>query len=148
MKNRGVTLLELLVTVAIVVVLASVSIPSFQRMMADNRLMASYNDVLVGLNVARSEAIKRRQEVTFDVTSSTPWGYQVKVDGMESPVRVRRADEGTVSLDDEDFSVTFDALGKATSCASGCRLTLTHSRIGDRVIEVSAMGRVGRGASS
>ncbi|MFG6178639.1 GspH/FimT family pseudopilin [Halomonas sp. THAF12] len=148
MKDRGVTLLELLAAVAIVVVLASASIPSFQRIMAENRLVASYNDVLVGLNIARSEAIKRRRGVTFDVTNSAPWKYQVKVAGMEKPIRVRRADEGMVSMDDEDFTVTFDALGKATSCISGCRLSLTHSSVGDRVIEVNAMGRVGRGASS
>lgn len=148
MKDSGFTLIEVLVTVAVMSILVAVAMPSFQTMMADNRVRSDYNELLVGLNFARSEAIKRRKKVTFDVTGTLPWEYQVKVEGTAEPLRVRRAGDGAVSVEDEAFAVTFDPLGKATNCASGCSVTLTHASVPDRVIGVNAMGRVGRGASS
>ncbi|RUA22883.1 prepilin-type N-terminal cleavage/methylation domain-containing protein [Billgrantia gudaonensis] len=64
MRQRGFTLIELLVTIAVIVIMATIAIPGFQRMMATNRLNSGYNEILSGLYLARSEAIKRR-EVSF-----------------------------------------------------------------------------------
>ena len=157
MRKNGFTLIELLVTIAVAVILATVAVPGFQRMMDVNRVAADHNEILSGLHYARSEAIKRREKVTFDVTATSPWSYQVTVDGMSDPVRVRRGRDGVTSVNDADFDVIFNALGKPakkdeagniTSCSSGCSLTLIHPRAGDRLIEVNAMGRVKGGAAS
>ncbi|WP_136248732.1 GspH/FimT family pseudopilin [Halomonas borealis] len=147
-ESSGFTLIELLVTLAVVVILATVALPGFQHMLADNRVRSGYNEVLVGLNVARSEAIKRRQAVTFEMADAASWGYRVTVEDTSEPLRVRRAGDGMLTVDDEDFAVTFDALGKATNCTSGCRLTLMRSGADARVVGVSPLGRVGRGSSS
>jgi type IV fimbrial biogenesis protein FimT len=148
MKDSGFTLIELLVTLAVVVILATVALPGFQHMLADNRVRSGYNEVLIGLNVARSEAIKRRRAVTFEMADTASWGYRVTVEDTSEPLRVRRAGDGMLTVDDEDFAVTFDALGKANNCASGCRLTLMRSGADARVVDVSPLGRVSRGTSS
>lgn len=149
MKARGFTLIELLVTLAVAVILATVAVPGFQRMMAVSRMAADYNEVLSGLNYARSEAIKRREEVTFDVTATSPWAYQVTVKGITDPIRIRSGRDGTTEFDDENFSVTFNALGKRESCGSGCSfsLTTTSSYAENRTLNVNVLGRVSGGSS-
>lgn len=58
-RQRGFTLIELIVTVAIVAIVLAIGVPSFQGMMRSNRAAAHTNDFLSSLNLARSEAIKR-----------------------------------------------------------------------------------------
>ena len=149
MKQRGFTLIELLVTIAVAVIMATIAVPNYQRLMAVSRVASDYNEVLSGLNYARSEAIKRRAEVTFSVTSGTPWSYRVSVDGMDDPIRVRSGRDSITSLDDDDFSVTFNALGKRESCDGDCSMSLTStsSHAEDRSLTVNAMGRVSGGAA-
>jgi len=62
-RAGGQTLLELMVTLGIAGVLASVAVPSFSRVVLDSRRAAVVNDVVAALLFARTEAIKRRQPV-------------------------------------------------------------------------------------
>src|SRR5690554_6508913 len=144
MKARGFTLIELMITLAVAVILATVAVPGFQRMMAVNRVAADYNEVLSGLNYARSEAIKRRSNVAFEVVVDSPWSYEVIVDG--DVLRARSGRDARTELEDA-FAVTFNSLGRPVgSCSSGCSLTLGSNMAGstDRIIAISSMGRVTR----
>lgn len=57
-KIRGWTLLELIVVLAVAGITLSLAIPSFQGMIARNRLTTKINDFLVAVNSSRSEAGK------------------------------------------------------------------------------------------
>jgi len=63
-KNTGFTLVELLITIAIISVLLLVGMPSLKTFMQGNQLVASTNELIAAFNVARSEAIKRNGSVT------------------------------------------------------------------------------------
>jgi type IV fimbrial biogenesis protein FimT len=63
-KNTGFTLVELLVTIAIISVLLVVGVPALKTFMQGNQLIASTNELVSAFNVARSEAIKRNGSVT------------------------------------------------------------------------------------
>jgi len=63
--QQGFTLLELVVTLAIAAVVIGVAAPSFSTMIQDNRLGSQSLDFVAALNLARSEAIKRRTQVTL-----------------------------------------------------------------------------------
>ena len=81
------TLVELLITLAIAAILLGLSIPSFTALISSNRLSSSANKWITTLNYARSEAIKRNQQVVVRKTS-TNWeqGWQVFVDIDRSTV--------------------------------------------------------------
>ena len=55
-KLAGFTLIELLVVVVIVGIGFSMAVPSFQGMLARNRVATQTNDMLLAINLARSEA--------------------------------------------------------------------------------------------
>ena len=61
---KGFTLIELMIALLVLTILASVGIPAFQRLVADNRVSSQANATLAALHFARSEALKRRTEVS------------------------------------------------------------------------------------
>jgi type IV fimbrial biogenesis protein FimT len=63
--HRGFTLLELMVSLAIVGTLLAVGIPAMGDFIRNSRITGAANDVMGALHYARSEAVKRRLPVTF-----------------------------------------------------------------------------------
>jgi len=62
--QRGLSLIELLVTMSIAVILLTIGVPSFIDLMASSKATSYANDLLADLNYARSEAITRGVRVT------------------------------------------------------------------------------------
>jgi len=63
-RETGVTLLETMVTITIAVVLLSLGIPGLSDFVRNTRRDSRVVDVVVTLNLARSEAVKRNHHVT------------------------------------------------------------------------------------
>lgn len=78
---RGVTAVELMVTVAVLAILLVVAVPSFTETIRRNRLETAVHTFLNALNFARTEAIRRGQSVTIR-KSGSQWeeGYVVFLD--------------------------------------------------------------------
>ena len=64
-RQCGFTLIELMVTVAVLAIVLTVAVPSFANLVNGNRLTAQANDMLAGLILARTEAIKQNQSMLF-----------------------------------------------------------------------------------
>ena len=57
-RDRGFTLVELMITLAVLAVMSAIAFPSFQGVMRSNRVATATNSMLASLSLARSEAIK------------------------------------------------------------------------------------------
>lgn len=79
MTPRGFTLLELMVTIAIVAILAAVGVPSFVSLIASQKLKTAASTLQASLNLTRAEALKRNANVTLSPRQAGQWnaGWQI-----------------------------------------------------------------------
>ncbi len=106
-RQCGFTLIELMITLAIVAIVLAIGVPSFQGMMRNNRAAAHMNEFTSALNLARSEAVKRGVNVGI-VPNTGGWaqGWTVFVDtdgsgslnGAEVTLRVYDRLEGNPTM--------------------------------------------------
>lgn len=68
--SRGFTLVELMVTVAVIGILALVAVPSMTSMISNSRLRGQTEEVTASLQLARSEAVRRNQRITACASGS------------------------------------------------------------------------------
>jgi len=58
-RQQGLTLIELMVTLAVAIILLAVGMPLFTGVAANNRAVAQTNALVTALNLARNEAVRR-----------------------------------------------------------------------------------------
>ena len=69
--QQGFTLIECMVTIAILAIVISIAAPSFTRVLQNNRAAVLTNELLGSLQIARSEALKRRTNVLLCRSNTT-----------------------------------------------------------------------------
>lgn len=82
--QRGFTIIELMMTVALMAVMVTLAIPSFGSMVKQNRLSTQTNTILSSINYARSETINQNNDVLIaPITAGTDWsgGWTTSVNG-------------------------------------------------------------------
>lgn len=161
---RGFTLAELLVAVAVLGILLTLAAPDLRAMIRNNRLATLSNQLVVSLQYARTEAVKRGASVsvckTADASAQNPvcvsnggWehGWLVFVDGGAAGVidgadlrlQVAQADSGGASITGDAALVNFlgfNARGAALNGAGGTiALCLDGLR---RDVTINATGHV------
>ncbi|MDQ5910155.1 MAG: type fimbrial biosis protein FimT [Pseudomonadota bacterium] len=63
--QKGFTLLELIVTLAVAAIVLTMGVPSFQALIRNSRLVTLTNEFIGAMHLTRSEAIKRNHRVTL-----------------------------------------------------------------------------------
>jgi type IV fimbrial biogenesis protein FimT len=63
--ERGFTIIELMIVVALIGIVGSMALPAFQDMIRNNRQVAATNELVAAIHYARSEAITRNQVITI-----------------------------------------------------------------------------------
>ena len=156
-RQTGFTLIELIITIAVFIVVASTAGPAIQNVMRDNRTVAQVNGLLGDLNFTRSEAIKRGTVVTIcqsddpeDASASCSndkngWhkGWIV-VDGAGRLLRVHGALRGGTTLTYSRGSLSYKGDGTSTGLANGTFIFCSSAGAGSRgrSLVVGPTGRV------
>ena len=74
--QKGVSIVEIAVTVAVLAALGLIGVPAFQEWIANSRVRTTSDSILNGLQLARAEAIRRNRLVEFQLTGADG-GWQV-----------------------------------------------------------------------
>lgn len=118
---RGFTLVELMVTVAVMAILLGIAIPSFTEITLSSKLRSYANDLVASAQLARGEAIKRNAVVRMCVSTD---GASCVSGGWE---------QGWVVFHDVDKDGALDAgetvLQRQKAAASGFKITGTVSGV-------------------
>jgi len=75
--ERGYTLLEALIVLAIIGIIAAISIPALTNQVQEYRLNTSAREVMANIALTRLKAITSNFKVTFTYTRGTPDTYQI-----------------------------------------------------------------------
>ncbi|MEH6798361.1 MAG: GspH/FimT family protein [Halopseudomonas sabulinigri] len=81
MQQKGLTLMELLTTLALVTILISIGLPSFARLADSHRLDVAKEQLARSIQQTREEAVRRNQPVTMaPIDGDWNQGWQVFLD--------------------------------------------------------------------
>lgn len=69
-KNKGFTLIELMVTIAVMAIIASFAVPSFNSLIENQKLRKSTNTLVQEIKAARMKAILDKKDITLKLSSS------------------------------------------------------------------------------
>lgn len=105
--TAGFTLIELMLTLIILGIFASIALPSFSRLIENNRVKAASDEFHALLLSARSDAVTKRSTITISQSSST-WNSGSR--SIEIPSSVNVAPSTT--------SITFKPNGTATTSST------------------------------
>lgn len=113
--QRAFTLVEMLITVALLAILLSLAAPSFSVMLANAQIRTASQAQFDGLQLARVEAIRRNTRVIFNFAAPSGWTVTVESDG--STVQTRPSGEGSSAVvvtpsPAGALKATFDGLGR------------------------------------
>lgn len=109
--SSGFTLIELFIAIAVLGIVMTMAAPSFVDLISSNRLKSAAFDLVVSLNYARSEAIKRNADATVTPAAggwNSGWSVQAggqtfKVFEAPSGIQINPAADGVAWTDPVTF---------------------------------------------
>jgi type IV fimbrial biogenesis protein FimT len=137
---KGFTLIELMVTIAVLGVLLGLGVPAFGRLIAANRMATQTNEFNAGLQLARSEAIRRGQSVAMrsmagDLGFETGWRVFTDSDSDGAAPTAVTSTNGTVIRENAAISGS-TTIHRVTRSGSPGSYTYTNSTADDRMFVV------------
>jgi len=164
--SHGFTLIELMVTIAILAIVLTIGVPSFQTVIQNNRLVSQYNDTLTSITTARSEAIKNGTTITMcgstnsTACNTTSWelGWIVFTDsdadrvvdaGVDTLLRVGYPFNGNNTLRTVSFAnagfIQYSSTGLMVGSNTGTfKVCDPRGAAFARAVNINAVGRVSR----
>jgi type IV fimbrial biogenesis protein FimT len=130
-RSAGFTLIELMITITIGAILMAIGIPSFRDFILGQRVKTASYDMSYTLTFARSEAIKRNDNVVVRPTTTgsweNGWSVQTTISGTTTTLSQQTAYSG-LTISGPDL-VTYTSSGRLAAATSSFQVTgNTHVR--------------------
>ncbi|UOD34524.1 prepilin-type N-terminal cleavage/methylation domain-containing protein [Deferribacteraceae bacterium V6Fe1] len=71
MNKKGITLIELMVTITVMAVLIAIAIPSFNKWLSKYQIEADTKDIYALIQDARAKAFSQKEDITIVVNANT-----------------------------------------------------------------------------
>ncbi len=131
---RGFSLIELMVTVALMGVLMTMGVPAYQEYVANTRVRVTAGDIREGLQLARMEAIRRNDRVSFCLDGAA-WSVRSGADCRGgSELRGQQETRPGIRVSPDTLAVIYDGRGRTRSAtdaelsgAGAARIAVTRS---------------------
>ncbi len=123
-RYAGFTLIELMITLAVLAIALAIAIPSFQGVIRNSQLTTEANTLASALQVARSEAVKRAEDVSLSASgASFSAGFCVHSGTTctttgTTPTRVRQYDTLESNATSSVTRIIFNSMGELANSAA------------------------------
>ncbi len=145
--GQGFTLIELMVVIAIAALLMVVAAPNLQGLLAAQRVKTVSYEIVADLTMARSEALKRGQDVSLTpATGGWAAGWAVTTNVNTPTVAVIQISQqrplgAGVTFTQSPGTLTFDLNGRLAGTTTVARFGLSDGGNNKRCISVDPSGR-------
>jgi len=137
---RGFTIIEVMVTLAVLVILIGLAVPGFREIFLAQGVKTASSDVFSGLVLARSEAVARNTTVTLSPSGGN-WSDGWTIFDSRGDV-VRRQDRLRQVVISGPSSVTYNGAGRLTTGTTSIILMANGGRVTHaRCISIELSGR-------
>ena len=138
-RSAGFSLVELMIAVAILGIVTAIGYPSFQELLASQRVRAASSALYDSMLVARSEALKSNASASFALSGSDlANGWTIQVGGQD--VHSQSALAG-LGFSPANPTIVYGATGRLTS---GANTSITVSTSGTNVKRCIRLDTTGR----
>jgi len=133
MRRNGFTIVELLIGMVIMAILMLFALPTYQEFMGNTRIRNTADSLAHGVRLAQVEAIKRNENVTFEVAPAVGWRIR-DLAAADLHVEPFSDTSGLILVDPRPagaLKLTYDPLGRfvpnddATPVMTSIRVTHT-----------------------
>lgn len=135
-QHRGFTLIELIITVTVLAIIATMAVPSFNHMILRQNLKKSTQELTQVLADARAKAALERREITVRLNTTL---------SANTPTQLNWAPNGKVILKTgSPTSIVFLPTGLVKNATNDTSFTLCEQNSGtlSKTISISKMGTI------
>ena len=145
-KNQGFTLIELMVTVAIMAIIAMMAAPSMSNFLSSQNLNKSAQSMISVLNEARAQAVLTRQDVTVNLSIDPVSPTSDQLAKMKQKTLFGWSPSGKSALKAAVNPIVFDMTGKLSSSTADIQIEVCNEASGkkSKVITISRIGAIQR----